>query len=623
MKRDRRSGRGRGEDESGPVKLPRRDYLLRIRRAPALWDIAFFWLSRALTAALRKERSRIRGSVGLFNDSELVIIGLLAAKGLESSLRVACGVATREGEPYVLAELTPDRVRKIAKDVEPDLASILACYREATRDEYVPPRHPNLVQLASALARAIEQFLIEGCMPGGEHHASLARPLDDPGEFFPKPIVNDPRVLPSGDLNRDVYRLGPVVEDDDGPDQIKTKLIAFAQVDPWLAPLKDLVVDDAIKKVRREAESERELSEGINSGTVAAIDGLLFRHSIPLGQTPIEHWLERQPLLSQQQRTRLERMNQLVFDGVFRVEGFPDPDSMRLWDIQLGRELLIRGDPDKQVAQMFRDTDYVHTRLTPFDDHWRLSGVQRPLPVPKQKRRTLELEVKKQRLHRRLDRSEPNIQRTFEEGKRWYDAWVKLFGADESLFATGLDAAAAMSRHFRYMRDELVHPATGMTPREAFLRDHGVEPPQVKDPLPEHLLDAKDVSVLCDPEWGTQILVDYGAVLRALQSDGAPPAREVALLREFFLEPSVDWWVLARLGKRFSRRFEEFVRLALPDPEFHLHELDVLLRKFKGEQLRLGPIPTTLVTDIGEDLLEVERQKEQGDGENAGQRVEE
>ena len=101
------------------------------------------------------------------------------------------------------------------------------------------------------------------------------------------------------------------------------------------------------------------------------------------------------------------------------------------------------------------------------------------------------------------------------------------------------------------------------------------------------------MSILVDPEWGTHFLVGHGQLLEELGAQSPPRTATLKRLRELIVEEDVDWWVIKRLGDRFPQRLEQMIRLAMGDPEFAIEELDALLHKFKGDQLRIGPIPST------------------------------
>ena len=207
--------------------------------------------------------------------------------------------------------------------------------------------------------------------------------------------------------------------------------------------------------------------ELVNGSVIEASDRFMYSHLVPLDATPVEHWIAQQPLISQAQRDYLIHWTQWEYTGTFKVLAYHDAHSARALDVRTGRELTIAATVQTPMSQIFSPGDYLRTRILPdAGDRWLLSGATIKIGALRDplRRKEFERDVRRSRPTRRLDRNDPLVQRSFEESKFQYDAWVELFGTDEKVFANGLDAAAALSRFYRYITYERVHPKTGAIP---------------------------------------------------------------------------------------------------------------------------------------------------------------
>jgi len=167
------------------------------------------------------------------------------------------------------------------------------------------------------------------------------------------------------------------------------------------------------------------------------------------------------------------------------------------------------------------------------------------------------------------------------------------------LFADGLELGAALHRFYRSWSEATV-PGTDLSRMETFRQEHGREPPDQKFPLPEDLLKSQDVAAIFDRQHGLSFFVGYGVFLSAFQGQGSLSEEQVDRVWGYLSDESVEYWVFQRMAERYPDRAETVLSAATRDSTFLLRDLDVLLRRFKGEAMRQPVRPMISMVDVAD-----------------------
>ena len=112
----------------------------------------------------------------------------------------------------------------------------------------------------------------------------------------------------------DVYNLGYIIRDTDGPAEMKRTLVWFVRHDPWLSTESMSFVRDHLAS--RGKDDNQDPSMEADDAT----DHFIHRATRLAGKTPIQLLIERQHRLSDHQRQRLLRWDRESFMGVFQVK---------------------------------------------------------------------------------------------------------------------------------------------------------------------------------------------------------------------------------------------------------------------------------------------------------------
>jgi hypothetical protein len=469
---------------------------------------------------------------------------------------------------------------------------LLRKFAEDVEDVILPRPDPDLDRLTARLESRLQEFLQARCTPGAALHPCLAQPLGPPPTGFPNHRLPADPAHSTGRISADVLALAPTIRDGDELHEVKRKLIAFARNDPWLAEefyvyLLDHTDSDAFNPPDP-VEAYR------------ATDDFLFRATSLAGRTPVELLVDRQPDMPQRQREHLLRWDRENFVGIFHVRKVNRP-FLLAEELTGGGEYRLLVTREEALGSMRRD-DLIQSRVVPWDDHWVLSGIQEVMGSADE-RGVAEFKerIRKTPGARRRNPDDPKVTQAFEVQAEQHRAWVALFGSDEVSFPTGRELQEAFVRFYRHWGQELRDPKTGLTRAEEYERRHNRPAPDVsKGLLPEELLDAEDVGVINDPYHGMTILTGYSAFRTAFESAAPPTRQQLDAVLGYLREPSVDYAVFLRARDKYPQRLEQLLRLALRDESFSLdRDLDALLRKYKGQQMRKPRLPDITLVDEG------------------------
>jgi hypothetical protein len=391
-----------------------------------------------------------------------------------------------------------------------------------------------------------------------------------------------------------VQLLALAIGDQDDGGEIKRTLVHLVRDDPWLYAEWRSFVEREQKERGDAAIAEHAMAMD------RATDEFIFRATRLDGMTPIQLLLERQRDLADCQRQRLLRWDAETHLGAFHIREVLPP-RLRALDVGADRELVLEATKPEALGHL-RPGDMLLSRVVPWDDHWLLSGVQqRYEQFPADQLQEMKKAFRRKPLRRPFDPSDPRIAQAFQIQEQQHQAWLTLFGREEVLFADGLGLGAAMHRFYRHWAEAPL-PDTGLSRMEAFRRQYGKEPPDQRFPLPDDLLKSPDVAAVFDRQHGLSFFVGYGMFLSAFEGKESPSPEQVERVWGYLADESVEYWVFQRMAERYPDRTEVLLRAALKDDAFLLRDLDVLLRRFKGEAMRQPIRPMVTMVDLADEM---------------------
>jgi hypothetical protein len=253
------------------------------------------------------------------------------------------------------------------------------------------------------------------------------------------------------------------------------------------------------------------------------------------------------------------------------------------------------------ALRSLKSADLLFSRVTPWDDHWLLSGIQHRFEGAGKNQNLvsqLKREARYRPSYRHVDNDDPRIQEGFKVQEAQYQAWIALFGQEELLFEDGIKLGAAMNRFHRYWSDEMILPDSGLTRAQLYRQAHGHAPPKLKFPLPDELLEAKDTAAVFDRRHGLAFYVGYGLFRSAFEDQGPLTSEQVQRVWDYLTAESTDYWLFQRMRDRYPERTQYVFRQILKNKQFQLgRDFDVVLRKFKGHSMRRPVRPMITVVD--------------------------
>ena len=105
-----------------------------------------------------------------------------------------------------------------------------------------------------------------------------------------------------------------------------------------------------------------------------------------------------------------------------------------------------------------------------------------------------------------------------------------------------------------------------------------------------------------DRRHGLSFFVGYGVFFSAFGSKEPPSAGQVERVWGYLADERVEYWVFPRMAERYPGRTEALLRAAIKDDAFLLRDLDVLLRRFKGEAMRQPIRPMVTMVDLAGEM---------------------
>ena len=574
----------------------REHFASTLHRQLCLWDVLIHQLSVSLANRCRQVHGKLSTDTFRFDEHELQTVGWMLARGFD----ILIGHGWPVGVDQNLRESLWQRDEAAAEKLAEASATfcfepLLRRYVEETRDIYPGRPHGDLTTLTRDLTQTLRTFLTGRCSPDGDLYQCLTHPLADHRGYFPDNGRPKDPAATCQDTLRDVSCLGLTVHAEDDGGDFKQKLVSFVRHDPWLfTELVNFIQRDKYADDRRQSleDSARTLDQ--------ATDDFIFHATRLDGKTPIQLLLERQNEIDDRQRQRLERWDKESFASTFLIQKVLPP-FVEAVDLATNITLRITGTLPEAIRS-FQADDLVISRITPWDDYWLFSGIQQRYDrLGKDADAMDKLRQNRSRdpVSRRLGPEDPTVREGFKIQQQYYEAWLALYGQEELMFEDGLQLGAAMNRFYRYWGEEMILPDTGLTRKQSYQQQYGQPPPEVKFPLPESLLEAKDVAAVFNPRHGLLFFVGYKRFRSAFEFEEPLTDEQIQCVWDYLLGESVDYWLFQRMRERYPQRTEQVLQEVLNDQYFQLErDFNRLLRKFKGEAMRKPLRPMMKVIDL-------------------------
>jgi len=593
---DRKAKRTRRQRSS---TSSRKLFAMSLHRSPCLWDTLIHELALDLSNQCRKTRHHLSTESFWFSDQETTIVGMMLAKGFEIFISRPWPAGLDENLRKQIRQIDESTAAQISEStVSQCFDPLLRKYVEDIREIYPGRPHGDLDILTADLQGILNQFLVLRCSDKGNLYQCLQNPLGNHNRYFPDNGRRAETANSCGDPVQDVYRLGLLVDDDDDGGDIKRKLVHFVRNDPWLFAEVNSFVQHKLENTE-----ENDRIDDTASAIDEATDEFIFRATRLNGKTPIELFMERQNDMSELQKIRLLRWDTETFCGTFMINETEFP-FINTIDIPTDKSYRLTATLPETLRSL-KCGDLIFSRIIPWDDHWLLSGIQRiyhGVGNDQQLVSKLKLQAQRKPIYRPGDSQSPRIQEGFKVQEAQHKAWMDLYGQEELIFEDGLELGAAMNRFHRYWRDEIPFDDTGMSRSEHYRQRLGQPPPEVKFPLPDYMLEAKDTAVVFDRQHGFAFYIGYGLFLSAFEQQGSLTDEQVQRVWDYLIDESTDYWLFQRIQKRFPERTEYVFREVLKDKYFQIdRDFDAVLRKFKGQAMRRPPRPMITVVNTETD----------------------
>ncbi|MEV7130165.1 hypothetical protein [Streptomyces sp. NPDC093260] len=378
---------------------------------------------------------------------------------------------------------------------------------------------------------------------------------------------------------------------------LKSELVAFAQ-NPRFARRLDARLDEAADRLGFLDEAT----------AVETIDHFALQYRLPDGSTVVERFVaQRRPPLPQDERAMLLGWRDVV-EGIFEIQGL-DRSTAILHNLLDDLVYRVHSNMGHRALGKLRKGMFVAARIVPVHpdtDAWLISGdltTYSPGDGPE----LAQVAAQTLAVHPQLLRRNPEMLRQAWQMQAEARAdFIELFGTDLLVLDPG-QAQLRLRDYHRHRQDKALAELDDEAASRA--RDGGPSPDELSS-LPEDLLDADTVAVICDATEGICYYGDFGR-LDALFADPAL-ARDrthLAQLRQYLNDDSVSPMVIRRLVQRHPANADAVFRALLRKPAFTWErDGEELLRRRKKNHFVHEPLPS--ITPVGArlaDLLRAQR----------------
>ncbi|MFI1972863.1 hypothetical protein BLA24_30855 [Streptomyces cinnamoneus] len=395
---------------------------------------------------------------------------------------------------------------------------------------------------------------------------------------------DSPQSLPPVDLEGLVARSG----------DLKSELVAFAQSPRFARRL------DA-----RLAETEDRLGFLDEGSAIATIDHFALQHRLADGSTVVERFVsQRRPPLTRDERATLLGWRDVI-EGLFEVRG-GDRGAVLLHNLLDDLVYRVRSNLGPRALSKLRKGMFATARLVPLHprtDVWLVSGNLTTYPADDgpelAQAATQTLSANPQLLRRNPEM----LRKGWEMQAEARADFIALFGTDILVLDPG-EARDQLREYHQHRQDKALAELDDRATAEA--RSSGPSLDELST-LPEGLLDADTIAVICDETEGICYYADFGR-LDALFTDPAlvGDRAHLALLRDYLNDDSVSPMVIRRLVQRHPANADAVFRSLLRKPAFSWErDGEELLRRRKKSHYDREPLPS--ITPVGTRLAELLR----------------
>ncbi|MFE9607248.1 hypothetical protein [Streptomyces sp. NPDC006012] len=375
---------------------------------------------------------------------------------------------------------------------------------------------------------------------------------------------------------------------------LKSELVAFAQ-GPRFARRLDAQLDEAADRLGFLDEA----------AAIETIDHFVLQYRLADGSTVVERFVaQRRPPLPEDERAMLLGWCDVV-EGVFEVQGL-ERDAAILHNLLDDIVYRVHSNLGQRALGKLRKGMFVAARIVPVHpdtDAWLVSGNLTTYPPgdgPELARVAAQtLSVNPQLLRRNPEM----LRRAWEMQAEARADFIEVFGTDLLV----LDPAEAHVRLREYHRHRWDKSVAGLDEETAAQAAKTGPSLDELSSLPEELLAADTVAVICDEAEGICYYADFGR-LDALFADPRLVRDRTCLaqLREYLNDDSVSPMVIRRLVQRHPGNADAVFRALLRKPAFTWERdgEELLCRRKKRHY---GHEPSPSITPVGTRLAELLR----------------
>ncbi len=342
-------------------------------------------------------------------------------------------------------------------------------------------------------------------------------------------------------------------------EHFKNELVTFATTGP-LRDEYDIQTKLFFEGANPEDEHEAE----------SVLDWFLFDWFDENGDSVIDYYLDAHPDLEEPEGEMLLDWLDSI-NSVFEIRAI-GKFSVELKELDSGDAYTVKTSIERAP---FKRGQFLIARLLPLGDDLIFSGLQFVMPDRESALAWLEM----RRAFDAFDSPEA-VERARREQ---VSAFCDLFGCDELTVPSG-KLNATLERFQRYLLTERRDPETGMTPAERFQKELGqqLSVPNLP-PLPQPVVGAGEVTILCDDFDGIVLLPDFTRFKRVFETD--EPDRHAADWKElvwtYIKNPDIPIVAFERVAEQFPLRVEKVLRTIIGDKDFSLEHLYAVLLHYK------------------------------------------
>lgn len=558
-----------------PPKVPRSRWIARLHRVPTRWDVLFHQLAEALARRYWYTQPHFQGEFMRLDNDELWEAAMHMSRAFAKQTSLAAVAHMKGPSELSIFDLSPATIAPIAAAGRAAIIRCLLNYLEVAHHAFIPRNHPDVVLIRPRLEETIDRFLQDKCMEQGELRPCLEAPAaSDEGYFPASPMPQPP--APSGDARLDAYRLNVLLNDDDDAVAAKRKLLEFAMTDPLVAPeyTTDLVMKLANAQLRAQQTGQK-LNEQMES--IRIRDHFLFTPCRQRGLSPVELFAQQHLLLDNNQMQRLMNWVRQHVEGIFKVmELSADATTVTLEDLASGRETVVSGDGNPMP---FKLGMYLRTRVVPWDECWRFSGIQQEVRLQGDEE-SLRAQLHPLRMRRRVDENDPRLLRARELVAFVHDRFVSHFGGEVARFEN-LDECREKLGEFHHdliLRDRM---PDGTLFAETWQKEIAADfPPFIASRFAAGGKYVSGPAVIYDRVEGMAFLGDFADVADAVTAPTLQP-QHTQTIRRLLTEAWKPGWLVQRILTENPSRGEELLREILGEDFSIDRHLDTLLGRLK------------------------------------------